>query len=227
LVIRPGGPTTLSEDVGLRDSGRSLFLCYPDEEDYKQDGNDDEGDMEQDSSPPMSMAAACLEHYNGSTVILVGEVYGDTLSFDQAPFGRSFSSEFSQRLATEYHCILKVKLQNNWLHVRDTLSVWKRSETCCMTFQDDDDSDDNGDDEVYYKYIPPEDVLPVDCAAPCVAHLIRESDDGEAKNADSRLESPNVFDGFAKEDMKIARAAKKRSKKNHSRDTDIIAGNAW
>jgi hypothetical protein len=200
LVISPGGPETLSEDEELRDSGRTLFLCYPDEEDYTPGSNDDEDDGEFDSQP-ISMAAACLEHFTGSTIIHVGELYGDTVSFDQAPFGRSSSSEFSQRLAAEYHCILKVKLQNNWLHVRDSLSVWKRSEMCYMTFQDDEDGDDNDDsnNEVRYKYIPPEEVLPVDCAAPCVAHLLSESNNGEESKLNDG-KPPNVHE--EKEEVK-------------------------
>ena len=32
--------------------------------------------------------------------------------------------------------------------------------------------DEGSVDEVYYKYIPPEELLPVDMAAPCVAHLL-------------------------------------------------------
>lgn len=138
LVIRRGGPTALSEDREIRDSGRTLFLCYPDE-DYQRDDKDDECDEEAD--PPMSMSEACLAHYTGSTIIHVGELYGDTLSLEQAPFGRSSSSGFQQRLVAEYHCILKMKLESNWLHVRDTLSVWKRSKTCCMAFEKESDED--------------------------------------------------------------------------------------
>lgn len=185
LEIRRGGPELLSSDPEIRDSGRTLFLCYPDEEDYQpppeEDADDDEDDEE--LQPPTSMAAACLEHFAGDTIIHVGELYGDTLSLDQAPWGRSSSKEFQERLAAEYHCILKMKLKNNWLHVRDTLSVWKRSEMCCLVFGGDDDdkgdkggSDDSrssgsGVEEAYYKYIPPEEKLPENMAAPCVAHL--------------------------------------------------------
>lgn len=220
LEIRPGGPESLSNDADLRKSGRTLFLCYPDEEDYdyKQVVNDDENEEENgNNAPPTSMAAACLEHFTGSTVIHVGELYGDTLSFDQAPFGRSSSREFSQRLATEYHCILRVKL-SNWLHVTDTLSVWKRSETCCITFQDEErDEDDDCDDEVYYKYIPPDEVLPTDCAAPCVAHLLCESINEDATNKDDVAES----------NVKQVYTTKTRRRKTKSSNEPIVAGNAW
>ena len=231
LEIRPGGPETLSEDEELRDSGRALFLCYPDEEDYVDDNNDD-NDGYEETSPPISMAAACLEHYTGSTVIHVGELYGDTLSFDQAPFGRSSSSEFSQRLATEYHCILKLRLQSNWLHVRDTISVWKRSETCCIAFQDDDDDgedNDDSDNEVCYKYIPPDEVLPVDCAAPCVAHLLGESNSNNGaanNNANIRGKSPNTHGVYGERGINTTSAGKKRKKKEKSNEP-AEAGNAW
>lgn len=226
LVIRQGGPEVLSGDAEIRDSDRTLFLCYPDE-DVQQD-NDDE---EEGDAPPISMAAACLEHFTGSTIIHVGELYGDTLSLEQAPFGRSSSNEFQQRLAGEYHCILKMKLEYNWVHVRDTLSVWKRSETCCMAFQNDDDSNDDEeeDEEVYYKHIPPEEVLPVDCAAPCVAHLLgkrgKSSAGDNVKAVHRKPTPPNIEQGAPKEeDDKSNISGKKRKKKKKS---DDLAGNAW
>ena len=236
LVIRKGGPATLSKDAEIRDSGRTLFLCYPDEEDYqKEDGGDDVDEDNDEDAPPISMAAACLEHYTGSTIIHVGELYGDTLSLEQAPFGRSSSSEFSQRLASEYHCILKMNLQGNWLHVRDTLSVWKRSETCCMAFEDDDDEGDRSKDgsygDMYYKYIPPEEVLPVDCAAPCAIHLLGkcdESDRGTVGSSFSDLKSTNVSESLALSDEKIddGKTKKKKKRKKNSNGPGI-AGNAW
>jgi hypothetical protein len=80
LAIRRGSPETLSDEDELRN--RTLFLCYPDEEHYEKGGDEEE------QGPPMSMAAACLENFSGSTIIHVGELYADTLSLDQAPFGR-------------------------------------------------------------------------------------------------------------------------------------------
>lgn len=38
LAIRQGGPEVLSEDEEIRDSKRTLFLCYPDEEDQNDVG---------------------------------------------------------------------------------------------------------------------------------------------------------------------------------------------
>mmetsp|Transcript_24653 Transcript_24653/g.58546 ORF Transcript_24653/g.58546 Transcript_24653/m.58546 type:complete len:346 (+) Transcript_24653:295-1332(+) len=204
--VLPGGPASLSEN---KLSSRTLFLCYPDEEDTLE---------EEESEEPMSMAAQCLEHFSGDTIIYVGEFFGDTLSMDQAPFGRSSSGEFQVRLAGEFHCILKMRLLNNWIHVRDTLSVWKRSKTCCLAFEGSEDEESDSD-EVYYKNIPPSEALPVDAAAPCVAHLLR---------------SPTKEPHTSKTSERHATAKKKRNKKNRPssqsnqpEEHDVIAGEAW
>jgi hypothetical protein len=202
LIIREGGPEMLS-DPEIKDSDRALFLCYPDEEDMppSQPVDDDESE---ERYQPLSMAAACLEHFTGDTIIHVGEVFGDSLSFDQAPWGRSSSNEFLERLSCEYHCILKMKLESNWLHVRDTLSVWKRSDTCTMVFGDDDE---DSSEEVEYKYIPPDEVLPLDAAAPCVAHLLK-------KKAEKNTDANDV-------------ERKRKRKDDETQHNQIIAGNAW
>mmetsp|Transcript_25699 Transcript_25699/g.60065 ORF Transcript_25699/g.60065 Transcript_25699/m.60065 type:complete len:121 (+) Transcript_25699:633-995(+) len=113
-----------------------------------------------------------FEQFQGDIVIHVGELLSDTLSMDQAPWGRSSAPEFQQRLAAEYHCLLKAALPN-WLHVRDTISVWKRSQTCTMIFEGDEE-DEESDEEIEYKYIPPSEQLPQDVAAPCLSHLLGE-----------------------------------------------------
>jgi hypothetical protein len=156
--VRKGGPEVLREQ-----SGRTLFLCYPDE--------DDEASQSTEMKEPFSMGAACLEHYTGDYVIHVGEVYGDTLAMDQAPWGRSSSPEFQQRLASEFHCILRAGL-SNWLHVRDTISVWKRTETCCIVFAAGEDEGEE-DEETEYRYIPEAERMPADAAAPCLLHLLQ------------------------------------------------------
>jgi len=47
-----------------------------------------------------------------------------------------------------------------------------------MAFRNGDNDYSNDDeDEAYYKHIPPEEVLPVDAAAPIVAHLLRDDTD--------------------------------------------------
>lgn len=167
--VHKGGP-----DVLRQESGRTLFLCYPDEDD---EVSKEIGESEQ----PCSMGAACLEHYTGDYVIHVGEIFGDTLAMDQAPWGRSSSPEFQQRLASEYHCILKASL-SNWLHVRDTLSVWKRTEMCSIVFAAGED-DEEEDEEIEYRYIPASERMPVDVAAPCLAHLLVEERRGQTGTA--------------------------------------------
>jgi hypothetical protein len=178
LMVYKGGPEVLSSCLKFKDmEKRVLFLCYPDEDVFIEEASganaddvnvyNDDGDNDEDKVS--SMGAACLEHFKGDTIIHVGELVGDTLSMDQAPWGRSSGPEFQQRLCAEYHCILKAKL-TNWLHVRDTISVWKRSKCCSIVFQGDDDDDD--DEEVQYKYIPQDEMLPNDIAAPCVKHLL-------------------------------------------------------
>lgn len=161
FVIHRGGPEVLSSNQEAQN--RVLFLCYPDEDVM------DEVDERKEFST--SMGAACLENYEGDTVIHVGELFGDTPSMDQAPWGRSSGPEFQQRLAAEYHCILKAKL-TNWLHVRDTISVWKRTELCSIVFQGDEDDDDDNDEEVEYRHVPEDERLPSDTAAPCCQHLL-------------------------------------------------------
>jgi len=167
VAIRQGGPECLKEH-----SDRALFLCYPDEDFYSLP--EPSSSKENAHNAPQSLSSACLEHYSGNTVIHVGELYGDTLSQPQSPWGRSSGSEFQERLACEYHCLLKVAL-TNWVHVRDTLSVWKRSETSCIVFRADSDDEEGGEEEeeVEYKHVPEDERLPVDIAAPCVAHLLQ------------------------------------------------------
>jgi hypothetical protein len=163
---------------------RNLFLCYPDDDDEEEENDavmfNDEG-VDDINPPALSMAAQCLEHYTGQYIIHVGELFLDAnYSLDQAPWGRSSSPEFQQRLAVEFHCLLKVGLPN-WLHVRDSISVWKRSEQTSIVFggDDDDDDDDSNEaddeddiDEVVYRHIPVEERLPMNVAAPCLAHLL-------------------------------------------------------
>mmetsp|Transcript_34185 Transcript_34185/g.80487 ORF Transcript_34185/g.80487 Transcript_34185/m.80487 type:complete len:261 (+) Transcript_34185:762-1544(+) len=95
-----------------------------------------------------------------------------TLNMEQSPWGRSSSSEFQQRLASEFHCIAKIQLPN-WLHVRDSISVWKRSEICQMVFVGDED--DESEEMIEYRHIPPEEMLPTSITAPCMERLLLPS----------------------------------------------------
>ena len=165
VMPKHGGPEVLELPENLN---RTLFLCYPDEEDGESP--EDERDNRR---PPLSFGWQCLESYQGQYVIHVGELaFLDTnLSMDQAPWGRSSSLEFQQRLASEYHCLLKIQLPN-WLHVRDSISVWKRSEVCPIVFAEDEDESDGEEEVIEYRHIPPEELLPRNIAAPCLAHLL-------------------------------------------------------
>lgn len=141
--VRRGGPEVLALPEHAQ---RSLFLCYPDENDDSETDKNETGELHSGSS----LALSCLEHYRGDHVIHVGELFTDTtLAVEQAPWGRSSSPEFQQQLASEFHCLLRVSLPS-WLHVRDTLSVWKRSETCPIVFGDGD-QDDEDDEEILYR----------------------------------------------------------------------------
>jgi len=171
LLVRKGGPEVLSSNKWYKDEKnrtRTLFLCYPDEDFHA--GVVDNNDEEEKESLPTSMAIQCLEHFRGDTVIHVGELFGHTLTIDRAPWGRSSSPEFQERLAQDYHCILRATIPN-WLHARDTISVWKRTQRCSIVFQSEE-GDDESDFEDEYKHIPPEEALPVDVAAPIVKHLL-------------------------------------------------------
>lgn len=165
--VRQGGPEVLRE---ASHAGRTLFLCYPDE------GGEEEGNTDEDQLSASSLGAQCLREYQGKFVIHVGELFFDqTLSIDQAPWGRSSGPEFQQLLAKDFHCLLHVRLPS-WLHTCDSLSVWKRSETCSIVFAADTDGEEDGesDEEFQYRYIPMEERLPVDRAAPCLQHLLKK-----------------------------------------------------
>ena len=143
-LVKTGGPKVLEQPDNRR---RTLFLCYPDE-------NASMSDNDNDKPPSQSMASACLKHYKGDYIIHVGELVLDaTLSMDQAPWGRSSSPAFQEQLAAQFHCVLKIGLPS-WLHVRDTLSVWKRSQVCSIVFEaEDGDDDEEGDEEYEYRYV--------------------------------------------------------------------------
>jgi len=167
LAVSRGGPEVLSREP-LKSSGRVLFLCYPDEHLPGEARQDEQDDNEE------GMAASCLRHFAGDTLIHVGELISasaPTPSLDQAPWGRSSSASFQCRLHSEYHCVLRAKLPG-WLHVKDTISVWRRSPRCEIVFAADSDDSADEDEEVEYRHVPLEERLPVDCAAPCAAHLL-------------------------------------------------------
>ncbi len=182
--LKQGGPDVLATKE-IQQSGRTLFLCYPDEEEESLPSQQE--DEEEDDSPamPSSLGWQCLQYYSGEYIVHVGETFLDAnLSVDQAPWGRSSSPEFQQLLASEYHCLLKVGLPN-WFHTRDSISVWKRSTISTIVFAADDDDDDDTseqeDEEVEYRHIPRDERLPINLAAPCLAHLLPGRSHGSNK----------------------------------------------
>eukprot|EP01082_Thalassiosira_pseudonana_P009374 g8281.t1 g8281 contig29:151237-152360(+) len=220
-----GGVDVVAFDVSLEEGGKiAAGRGDGDEEEYRPSPDNEEGEDMDDEAKTTSMAAACLDHYTGDTVIHVGELYGDTVSLDQAPWGRSSSNEFQERLAGEYHCILKMKLENNWLHVRDTLSVWKRSETCCMVFEEEGDQEEEEDgsaDEVHYKHIPSDEVLPTDLAAPCVSHLLKNNNKALVKRTKGN-------EGSVAGEERKRKKKKTTSESKPSPNADsVIPGSAW
>lgn len=167
VKVKQGGPEVLSTDE-IKASNRTLMLCYPDE-----DLDPEAVSSSLENAAGQTLGIQCLEHFQGNHIIHIGELYGDTLSMEQAPWGRSSSSHFQERLASEYHCLIRVALPN-WLHVRDTISVWKRSERCSVIFAADSDDSEDEDEEVAYRHIPGDERLPVDIAATCVSHLLKK-----------------------------------------------------
>jgi len=231
--VLKGGPEVLASKK-VREEDRTLFLCYCDEDILQQptttengndDGNDDDNEEEDDNedndndddddSQPderrTSLGIECLRHYTGDYVIHVGELFGDTLSMDQAPWGRSSSMDFQQHLAASFHCLLKAKLPN-WLHVRDTISVWKRSEICPIVFAADSEDEDDAeeDDEVEYRHIPVSERLPVDVAAPCLAHLLYPAIQGQSPY--DKKKAPTSTTSSSHNDSTGSGRAKKKQK---------------
>ena len=193
--VLQGGPEVLEEH-----SDRTLFLCYPDEDDTI---------VTEPEEGPISMGAACLKYYKGDYVIHVGELYGSTLSMEQAPWGRSSSPEFQQQLAADFHCLLQISLPS-WLHVRDTLSVWKRSETCAIVFAADEE-DEDGDEEVEYRHIAAEERLPMDRVAPCLEHLLKFSSNQGPPSSKEAYKRP-----ASAMEIEIKSSGKKQKKENQS-----------
>lgn len=123
----------------------NLFLCYPDQGnevglpsiDAFQTLTDDHNNFGQGSS------SASSSGMGGGYVIHVGEllVTGCVSGAPQAPWGRTSSSDFQQRLYADYHCVLTLPLQS-FPFSRDFLTVWKR--TVLFDAQDMEFDDDAG-----------------------------------------------------------------------------------
>ena len=141
---------------------RTLFLCYPDE-DSNGSSSSSIGVDEDDPEKHSSMAAACSDYYTGDTILHVGELClltnrsnvltnrSNVLSMDQAPWGRTSSPLFQERLMTEFHCILCAELRSQWFHTNDRLTVWKRSQTTAIVFFEGEEDDGDEEDVAYYR----------------------------------------------------------------------------
>jgi hypothetical protein len=217
--LKQGGPDILSSKE-LQKSGRTLFLCYPDDDEDEGTTppiDSDEDEDEESPSLPTSMGWQSLHHYSGEYVIHVGETFLDAnFSMEQAPWGRSSAPEFQQRLASEYHCLLKVELPN-WFHTRDSISVWKRSTNSTIVFAADEDEDETGqeDEEVEYRHIPRNERLPMNIAAPCLAHLLPGSKGGPNSQKSPRPSKPQP----TKEKPAVS-SSQKRSQSMRETDVD-------
>jgi len=92
------------------DKPRTLLLSYP-----------DQGE---------SMASECLKHFQGDTIIHVGELLtggtGTKSGGSQAPWGKTTNSDFQVELAESFHCVLSYALPCMPFS-KDYLTVWVRT----------------------------------------------------------------------------------------------------
>jgi len=133
--IKQGGVAAIAKH-----QDRSLMLCYPD--DY-EDG-------------PESMALKCLQKYKGNTVILIGELFGQTIL--ENPWGKTCGGDFQEELAASFHLVLQLALPSFQCSV-DSISVWKRTQVTYI-------------EGTGFKCIPPEEQIPISRAAPLYQHLL-------------------------------------------------------
>lgn len=199
--VKAGDPSSILKPIA---KDRNLFLCYPDEAE--------------------SIAAVCLENFQGEYIVHVGEMIftGTLMGTPVAPFGRTSSADFQVSLAESFHCVLIVQLSNNFPISSDCLSVWKRTKFVrgkevtsfsntntnsssapavpskgkgkakeASTNSGDDsavefinpndlaqlremalDLQYNEDEETQWASIPEQELLPIDRAAPFLAHLL-------------------------------------------------------
>jgi hypothetical protein len=152
-------------------SSLNLFLCYPDQGsevglpslDAFQTLTDEHNNCgqgweirEEEASGVSSTSKECAAGVGvgvgGGFIVHVGEllVTGCISGAPQAPWGRTSSADFQQRLYSDYHCVLTLPLVS-FPFSRDFLTVWKRTvmfDAQNMEFDDDNDGDeDSGDEE--------------------------------------------------------------------------------
>lgn len=74
-----------------------------------------------DQDEESNFSVDCLQHYNGDTIIHIGELFGETLS--KNPWGQSTSQKFQLQLGELFRCVYRTRLPN-WPGFLDTLSIW-------------------------------------------------------------------------------------------------------
>lgn len=73
-----------------------------------------------------NFSVECLQHYNGNTIIHIGELFGETLSNN--PWGQTTSQKFQLQLGESFRCVYRTQLPN-WPGYLDSLSIWCRAKT--------------------------------------------------------------------------------------------------
>ena len=141
--IVKGGPLLLRKPYL---QGRTLFLCYPDE-----DGH---------------LGSLCLQYFSGEYIIHVGEllITGTHCGFPQRPWGRTTSAEFQVELYEKFHCVFSAALPSYPVG-KDYITVWKRTEFVAGKALEYDKEDT-------WACVPPSERIDHERVAPRYCHLL-------------------------------------------------------
>ena len=126
VKVHQGTPTSIlspavSENKQLPLSNLNLFLCYPDQ-------GSDVGLPSLEAYQTLTDCHNQKGQQKGGYIVHVGEllVTGCISGAPQAPWGRTSTPEFQERLYTDYHCVLSIPLES-FPFSRDFFTVWKRT----------------------------------------------------------------------------------------------------